>query len=114
MDAIEFLKAFNRICNNHRETCMTCPLERESCDLTSKYCNHEKVVSIVEKWEKEYPTKTRQGEMLKLFPNLPDENLTRGFLNFCPKLFEGSFLPGICSQKDCLECQEKYWLEEIE
>lgn len=112
MDAIEFLKAFNRICNNHRETCMTCPLERESCDLTSKYCNHEKVVSIVEKWEKGRPIKTRQSEFLKQFPDaLLDEN---GVIDISPCIVSRGFRVD-CSNRDtlCPTCRRTYWMQEV-
>lgn len=57
MDALEFLKAYNRICDSYGGTCIACPLKEEYCDLINEDCNFEKVVSVVEKWAKEHPVK---------------------------------------------------------
>lgn len=113
MDAIEFLKAFNRMCNNYRETCMTCPLERGICDLTSKYCNPEKVVSVVEKWEKGHSIKTRQSKFLEQFPDTElDED---GVINISPcSVNRGYGIDCIDTQASCSICRRTYWMEEIE
>lgn len=68
MDAVNFLKAYNRMCDNYGGTCIACSLEEECCDLINEDCNFEKVVSVVEKWAKEHPVKTRQSKFLEQFP----------------------------------------------
>lgn len=109
MDAIEFFKSKNRMCNFD---CYKCPLSfcnngaHESCE---PFINHnpERAVAIVEQWAKEKPVKTRQSELLKLFPNA---RMSDGVIHLCPRWFGASIL---CQLDDCLECMRKYWLEEI-
>lgn len=118
MDAVEFLKAFNKMCNlNCVETCITCPLKEECCDLTSEYCNPGKVVSIVEQWAKEHPVKTRQSEFLKMFPTA--ELMENGVINVCPAVVdsmerdkEGNRCKNIT--KSCFDCKRTYWMQEVE
>lgn len=77
----------------------------------------EAVVEQVEQWAKEHPIKTRQSELLKLFPEanvLYDE-----YLNICP-----AQLSSECRDKetggcydtgmDCGKCKRDFWLKEIE
>lgn len=114
MDAVEFLKARSRMCNNN--VCEgDCPLFHCCNDRIDD--NIVKLVSIVEQWAKEHPVKTRQSEMLKLFPEasiLYDE-----YLNICPaqissecrdKETGGCYEPGM----DCGKCKRDFWLKEIE
>ncbi len=118
MDAVKFLKAFNRMCNNYKETCMTCPLERESCDLTSKYCNPEKVVSVVEQWAKTHLiTKTRQSEFLKMFPTAAF--IENGALDVCPATVDSMKRDETSNRcgditKSCFDCKRDYWMQEGE
>lgn len=112
MDAVEFLKQFNRMCKTYNDDgCTECPAYRYRCG------EEFDGVSIVEQWAKEHPVKTRQSELLKLFPNasvLYDE-----YLNICPaqlssefrdKKTGGCYDPGM----DCAECKRGFWLKEIE
>lgn len=122
MEVRDFIKGADRLCNYYKE-CVECPLYISGSISGRCYWvdfgrkgleENNKVIDIVEEWAKEHPAKTRQGEMLKLFPYLPDKFLTKGFLNFCPKDFDSNYHLESCSDKDCCDCQEKYWLEEIE
>lgn len=114
MDAVEYLKALGRLCNNY--LCGdNCPLI-DSCDDESDD-GYVRKVQIVEQWAKEHPVKTRQSELLKLFPEasvLYDE-----YLNICPaqlssecrdKETGGCYDPGM----DCGKCKRDFWLKEIE
>ena len=66
MDAVEFLKAFGRLCNNYH--CVdNCPLI-DICDDVSDD-GYVRKVQIVEQWAKEHPVKTRQSEFLKQWPD---------------------------------------------
>ena len=59
MDAVEFLKALGRLCNNY--LCRdNCPLI-DSCDDESDD-GYVRKVQIVEQWAKEHPVKTRKDE----------------------------------------------------
>ena len=114
MDAVEYLKAFGRLCNNY--LCGdNCPLI-DSCDDESDD-GYVRKVQIVEQWAKEHPVKTRQSEFLKLFPEA--SVLGDGYLNICPSQLSsecrdketgGCYDPGM----DCGKCKRDYWLKEIE
>ena len=72
----------------------------------------DETVSKVEQWAKEHPIKTRQSELLKMFPNVKIDD---GVIAFCPS----NFLPAVerseyCKKHDkCRECRKDYWLTEV-
>ena len=109
MDAVEFLKIKKRMCD-YNESCCLCPAyyknsgkDCECEDLESLY--PEELVSIVEKWSKEYPAKTRQSEFLKMFPNARVEY---GVIFMCPKEIDRTLnckIDGTCG-----DCKKEYWL----
>ena len=69
MDAVEFLKAKNRICKSrdkHPDDCWSCPIGNESgvCQagvFENQRVTEAEVVQIVEKWLKEHTSKTRSS-----------------------------------------------------
>lgn len=123
MDAVEYIKEAKRICKS-RSICKSvsgkCPLldENGHCTATTDICaadvieKTEKAVQIVEQWAKEHPIKTRQSELLKLFPNT---KIDSGVIIFCPR----NFLPeaeksAYCKKHEsCKECRKNYWLTEV-
>lgn len=114
MDAVEYLKTRKRMCENSSD-CDACPLgsynDRKSITCaTFEEAHPGQTVAIVEKWAAEHPIKTRQSELMKLFPNL--ERDVFGTCNVCPRHFDTKFE---CVRfSNCQECCENYWLEEIE
>ena len=114
MDAVEYLKALGRLCNNY--LCGdNCPLINSCHDASDD--GYVRKVQIVEQWAKEHPVKTRQSEFLKLFPEA--SVLGDGYLNICPaqlssecrdKETGGCYDPGM----DCVKCKRDFWLKEIE
>lgn len=110
MDVVEYVKQRERMCNYYID-CDDCPASiLESC---SSLDNGFEIVEIVEQWVKEHPVKTRQSELLKLFPNTDMHN---GVLEFCPQRF-GYFRDNrkCCeSTTECSECKRDFWLKEIE
>ena len=115
MDAVEFLKIKNRICKKYGEQendCCNCPLGNltggcragvvENQDVTE-----EELVQIVENWEADQH-KTRQSEFLKVFPNA---SIKYGSLRICPCDIDKDIR---CSRRNCIDCQKKYWLAEVE
>ena len=113
MDAVEFFKTVNRLCKN--QSCNECPVYKNGCmvgfdDDSTK--NIEETVSKVEQWAKGHPVKTRQSELLKLFPNT---KIDRGSIIFCPR----NFLPEVegeayCKKHEkCRDCRKDYWNEEV-
>lgn len=111
MDAVEYIKSFNRLCNAMDKDCDRCPLG-ENCvsdyqDVSNPIAN----VKYVEAWAKGNPPNTRQSKILKDFPNA---RLIKGlFLMICPKHMDKSYSVD-CNAVSCSACEEKYWLEEIE
>lgn len=94
-------------------TCDNCPVcatlngINSSCgDLLIK--NPDKANEIILKWCKEHPIKTRQSELLKMFPNA---KFTNGVVTICPKNVETTFG---CSMKSCEKCSKEYWLAEVD
>ena len=120
MDAVEFLREADRMHNFGDHDCAECEVNKRRGDnlsCVSWVLNHPaEAVEIVERWAKEHPRKTRQSELLKLFPRtgLGDD----GLVGFCPEDMDSEFA---CPRKergpyapDCGDCRKKYWLEEVE
>lgn len=92
-------------------SCEDCPAGGKIVECASLQ-SVANLVSIVEQWAKEHPVKTRQGEVLKMFPNADTHN---GVLDFCPQRF-GYFKdnPKCCElMTECAECKRNFWLKEI-
>ena len=106
MDAVEFIKQVRRMGKAKGEAIC---FKLEEIDT--------EIVEQVEKWAKEHPVKTRQSELLKLFPEA--NMLCDEYLNICP-----AQLSSECRDKetggcydtgmDCVKCKRDYWLKEIE
>ena len=114
MDAVEYLKAFGRLCNNY--LCGdNCPLI-DICDDVSDY-GYVRKVQMVEQWAKEHPVKTRQSEFLKQWPyaEIGDD----GYPSVAPcqlyKDIEEKDENGVCCNNcGCAECRRDFWLKEVE
>ena len=122
MDAVEFLKEKDRMCNTfnlcdgggYKETC---ELYKEGLSCADYINAHpEKAVAIVEQWAKEHPRRTRQSEFLKMFPRV--DMTADGVIAFCPENMDSTFVCPIkerdCYDPECGDCRKKYWLEEVE
>lgn len=107
MDAVEYLKAVERMCNTYK-SCADCPYKNCSCDCNAEIENAKEMVAIVEKWAAEHPTKTRQSEFLKMFPNAATRHEV---ITICPQYAEKDFK---CPRTCCPECKKAYWLAEVE
>ena len=114
MDAVEFLKALGRLCNNY--LCGdNCPLI-DSCDDESDD-GYVRKVQIVEQWAKEHPVKTRQDEFLKQWPNaeIGDDGLPTVAPCQLYKDMGAKDENGVCFKKcGCDKCRRDFWLKEIE
>ena len=109
MDAVEFLKALGRLCNNY--LCGdNCPLI-DSCDDESDD-GYVRKVQIVEQWAKAHPVKTRQSEFLKMFPNASVGY--NGTLVICPSQADTKAVTEcVRSERNCDKCKRDFWLKEI-
>lgn len=124
MDAKEFLKKYDRMCTTLKKQYKCnkedCPIGRiytwdynkirPSCyDIICKH--YSEAVDIVEEWSEENPTKTRQSELLKIFPNV--ERNEEGVAIICPKRIDTNFKCRTNNTK-CSQCCKDYWSEGIE
>ena len=113
MDAVEYVKQRNRMCDYY-VNCGDCPAGAyERCASLNEIPN---LVPIVEKWAKEHPVKTRQSEFLKMWPDA--EIGEDGLPAVAPCQLNVELLQ--CeSQKDCEDrgvcgkCRCDFWLKEI-
>lgn len=88
MDAVEFYKSMKRMCYSG-EMCEKCPLYNNFsemgsvCDVLLHITDEKasRVKSIVEQWSKDNPIKTRQSELLKMFPKVPMKD---DVIDICP------------------------------
>ncbi len=108
MDAVEFLKGFDRMCEAYDKDgfCKNCPAYEYNC-CTNFNGQENDVVQIVEQWVKEHPVKTRQSEFLKMFPNA---RIDDGVIFLGPCAIDNSHK----CMLDCKKCCHDYWLKEIE
>lgn len=113
MDAVEFCKTVNRMCEN--QVCKECPVyEDERCMVgfgDNSIRSIEETVSKVEQWAKDHPVKTRQSEFLKLFPNAKIYN---DVIWLCPKYIGCDYKPEEdCNEISCFDCKREFWLAEV-
>lgn len=119
-ELFEFAKTRNRMCGSIFNSCGDC----KECELSEiGYCDPlscntvdeaQKLISAVEKWAKEHPVKTRQSELLKLFPKVDTDDYAVVAIcpidfGFKPKRDEYDACVG-----NCVNCRRKFWLAEIE
>lgn len=117
MDAVEYFKAYARMCDSFDsknnitgKTCVGCPLDDigRGCHMNDLTNNAEECVAAVEKWAKEHPVKTRQSEFLKMFPNA--EIGDDGLPNIAPCQLNAMS----CEDRGgCDKCRRDFWLAEI-
>ena len=110
MDAVEYVKQRERMCNYYTN-CSECPAGY--CEECSSLNGVSKLVPIVEQWAKEHPVKTRQSEFLKMWPKVTVDkhgvcNLEP--CNLCPSMLNSDG----CSISNCDKCRRDFWLKEIE
>ena len=114
MDAVEFLKALGRLCNNY--SCEdNCPLI-DSCDDESDD-GYVRKVQIVEQWAKAHPVKTRMSEFLKQWPDAEIGGDGLPYVapcQLCAGLIHGEFQEDCEDRGVCAECRHDFWLKEIE
>lgn len=104
MDAVLFLKEKHRMCKNYGlHECPKCGLSSQNngkaigCGgFVLKY--PEEAVSIVEKWSRENPLKTKKDKFFEVCPNAPKTNGGYPFFGL-PRY------AGLCEKQSCYECK---------
>ena len=119
MDAIKYLKTKLRMCVAYHTKCKDCPLGHNSngTELNCYSFQEHRPEQAVEKWAAEHPAKTRQNEVLKMFPNAPldKHGVTNVYVCYVDKRYgDGDGYEYNCHGVSCDDCRRKYWLEEIE
>ena len=112
MDALEFIRERNRMCQSFGDGCKNCPANKDRFCIAFNV--DEEIVPIVEKWSKENPRKTRQDVFLEQHP---EANIENGVVDLCPVIsgvYEDS--KGYCKNPDrsCGFCRREFWLKEVE
>ena len=113
MDAVEFLKQFNRMCRAYDKDgfCKNCPAYEYAC-CTNFNGQENDAVQIVEQWAKEHPVKTRQSEFLKMFP---ETEMIDDYICICPSRVSKEYRDSNASCSiECDKCKRDFWLKEIE
>ena len=106
-----FFAEWERMCR--RFSCENRPLaeiiEGKTCSFWAKR-KPEDIIKGIQAWSDSNPIKTRQSELLKLFP---ETYLVNGVINICPKDISRSI---ICVNPEisCDDCKKQYWLTEVE
>ena len=111
MDALEFIRERNRMCKSFGVCCNNCPADKNtSCD---SFAWKEELVTIVEKWSKENPRKTRQSIFLEQYPNA---KCVDGVSVLCPRWIDTCFSCLIDGNNnvDCATCRHEFWMQEVE
>lgn len=113
MEAVEYLKERKRMCHFFGKSCDSCLLDSDTCMSTSNLdiSVYEDNVNAVEQWVKDHPAKTRQSELLKMYPKAVVGQ--KGIVDICPLLLIPNYCLS-CSYTICSECCEKFWSEEVE
>lgn len=114
MDAVKFLEEKDRMTNGCNMSCEKCPMSHSNNGYATKCSDltNEQEVHIVEEWSKNHPRKTRQSELLKLFPKTVLDK--EGIVVISPCNFLGNNGDKCKESRGCTECRKKFWLEEIE
>ena len=114
MDAVEYVKQRERMCNYYGN-CGDCPAGNYvGCASLNEIPN---MAPIVEQWAKKHLVKTRQSEFLNQWPDA--EISDDGLPSIAPCQLNLKFIHGE-SQKDCEDrgvcnkCRRDFWLKEIE
>ena len=71
MDAVKYIKEFNRMCRTYNYCSNGCPLEKRcgrfmGIDVDSETI--EALVAIIEKWSKEHPANTNGMKVYEMIP----------------------------------------------
>ena len=110
MDALEFLKERNRLCDSYKG-CVGCPLAEGRCVINHGTSDEdcERIIAAVEQWSKEHQRTTRQSVFLKQWPNcqMGDD----GVIGMCPRNVNKMH---VCGSVGCADCRREFWMQEVE
>ena len=116
MDALEFLRERERMCNSY-DGCKDCPFDDSKCVIDSTVSDEDckRIIATVEQWSKEHPRKTRQSVFLEQWPEarIGDD----GVLQIYPCSISASHrnARGNCVNmgRKCPDCRREFWMQEV-
>lgn len=116
MDALKFIEERNRMCDyymggNALSGCAECPAFENTCSTSFRSVTAE-YIEAVERWSREHPRKTRQGEFLEQWP---EAELVDGIIDIKPcRLVAAIRFGPECHKTFCDDCRRKFWMQEVE
>lgn len=114
MDAIDFIRERNRMCNvyNMNHSCRGCPALSCECQDFLKMADDDNIVAIVKQWAAAHPRNTRQSKFLEQWPRaVRDET---GCLLILPCRIDDTVFPEGCGRsRNCNDCRHEYWRQGV-
>lgn len=112
MDAVEFIKKQQKMCNAYKEECIGCPMNGEPCG-GYRDVDAERLVGVVEAWSAAHPLKTRQSVFLEQWPEAEIDY--QGILVIEPcGLDKTETEKRDCYNSSCDDCRREFWMQEVE
>ena len=116
MDAVEFIKERQRLCQTHVD-CFKCPAYNNNtrgCNFnTASGYEATEQIRLLEEWSAAHPCKTRQDLFLEQYPKA--KLFIDGILDFCPLDIDKDYQ---CKSTDiemrCQSCRREFWMQEVE
>lgn len=115
MDAVEFIKERQRLCQTYVD-CFKCPAYNNNtggCNFNTA-SGYEAIeqIKLLEEWSAAHPRKTRQDLFLEQWPNAPKDYDGILVLNPCDLdvTIQGK---NECYTDNCLKCCHEYWTQEV-
>ena len=114
MDAIEFIKERQRLCQTY-VCCFECPAnnDNDGCKFsTITGYDATEQIRLLEKWSAAHPQKTRQDVFLEQYPNAPRDCDNILMINPCDLdlTIHGK---DECYTDNCLKCRHEYWTRKV-
>lgn len=104
MDALEFIKTAQRY---------TKAEGYDTFEIT-KLGPPEEMLKRMEQWAEEHPIRTRQSELLEIFPNA-NLAVREEYVDICPYFIESDLFRDLdCTIRSCPKCKKEFWLGEID
>ena len=118
MDALEFLRERERMCNSY-DGCKGCPFDDSKCVIDSTISDEDckRIVATVEQWSKDHPRKTRQSVFLEQYPEarIGDDGVLQIYPCSISALHRNA--RGNCVEtmgRKCPDCRREFWMQEVE
>lgn len=118
MDAVEFLKTKNRMCETYLRTkpskCDGCPFDEGAGAMCSSWCFKHMAEAVAR--AEQYPVKTRQSVFLGQYPETALDK--HGIIQICPaelfSAYRSDKLGCTNSHMMCYDCRRRFWTQEAE